>query len=142
MNKLTKNTNPFGSFFEDIFNDQLGTLSFNSFGKFNTPAVNVKESNSEYTIEVAAPGFSKENFSINIEDGVLTISNKTESKREDKNESYSRKEFSYSSFSRSFMVPDNISGDDISAKYENGILNVILPKKEIQLKKSKSIEIK
>lgn len=106
------------------------------------PASNVKESQDKFTIEIAAPGMEKADFNVKLEDSVLTIS--TEKKAEVKNEGerYTRKEFSYSSFTRSFSLPETVDTEAIAATYDKGILSVVLPKKaEVVKNTSKMIEI-
>jgi HSP20 family protein len=123
------------SFFEDALNGK-------DFAQ-HVPSVNVSENDKEWHIELSAPGFSKEDFKINLEKEVLTISaeHKTEEKKEEKN--YTRREFSYGSFSRSFRIKeDTVDTEKIAAAYENGILNLTLPKKtEEPLKTAKEIKI-
>ncbi|KYG82471.1 Hsp20/alpha crystallin family protein [Roseivirga echinicomitans] len=106
------------------------------------PAANVKESENEFTIDLAVPGMTKEDFHINIENGTLCISSEKEEESEEKKDNYTRKEFSYNSFSRSFKLPTSVSDDKIKAKYENGVLIVSLPKKEEAKKKNNKKEIK
>jgi HSP20 family protein len=107
------------------------------------PAVNVSEDEKGYEIEVAAPGFKKDDIKINVEDDVLTISAevKQESKDNGNGRQYSRREYSYSSFSRSFTLPDDAKDDAISAHYENGILQLTIPKSKQQVKATKQIQI-
>lgn len=93
------------------------------------PAVNVKETDKSYTIEVSAPGRSKKDFNITAEDGTLTISSETNEEKEEHEKDYTRKEFSYSSFSRSFTLPENANEDNIQANYEDGILKLDIVKK-------------
>lgn len=96
---------------------------------FNTPKVNIQETDDAFNIEVAAPGFNKKDFNVELENGLLTIEVSKEEKKEAKN--YSHFEFNYGSFKRSFTLPkDKVKESKISAKYENGILNIQLPKKE------------
>jgi len=107
------------------------------------PAVNVKEAEKNYEIEVVAPGRSKKDFKISAEEGVLTISSEIEEKQEHNEKDYTRREFSYSSFSRSFMLPENANEDDIKANYADGILKLEVAKKVIsQPKVKKAIEVK
>jgi HSP20 family protein len=107
------------------------------------PAVNVKETEKNYEIEVIAPGRSKKDFKISAEKGVLTISSEIEEEKEQKEKNYTRKEFSYSSFSRSFVLPENANEDDINANYADGILKLEVAKKVIsQPKLKKAIEVK
>ena len=108
------------------------------------PAVNVMENDNEYLIEVAAPGLKKNDFTINYENGRLSISSeRKEEKEEKKRGKVTRCEFSYQSFQRSFSVPENIvNAEKISAKYEEGILQVTLPKREeVRPKPAKEIKI-
>jgi len=96
------------------------------------PAVNIHETENEYAIEVAAPGMSKDDFRVNLENNELTISSeKKDEKKEEKKGQYSRREFSYQSFHRTFTLPENqVNSDKIEAKYADGILRLTLPKKE------------
>jgi len=107
------------------------------------PAVNVKETDKSYEIEVAAPGRNKKDFKITAENGVLTISSEEKEETEHKEKDYTRREFSYSSFSRSFTLPENANEDDVKANYDDGILNVAIAKKAVSHAKAKrEIEIK
>lgn len=103
----------------------------------NVPPANIIENEKEYKLELSVPGFKKEDFNIDIEQGILTISSeqKEESTKEEKN--YSRKEFSFSSFSRTFQLPENTDENAVSAKYDNGVLQLIIPKKEVAAAKPK-----
>jgi len=115
-----------------------------NFSRTNTslPAVNVKETDDDYFIEVAAPGMTKKDFSINFQNNVLTISSEKQDEKEESDDSYTRKEFSYQSFQRSFTVPGNdVDSDKISASYNDGILNIKLPKRE-EVKPKPAREIK
>lgn len=146
-NSRRNSNNWLPSIFEDFFNDEF--MGVPAIKQFATPAVNIKESEKDYDIQIAAPGMTKEDFKISINEyNELVISlekSEKEEKKQDekKNESWIRKEFSYSSYSQSFVIPDNIEEDKISAKMENGVLNIILPKKEIveTAPVSKQIEI-
>ena len=111
------------------------------------PAVNVKEDAKEYTMEVAAPGIKKEYCRININnDGNLevAIENKLEHKEENKKEHYLRREFSYSNYQQTYILPDNVDKDKISAKVNDGVLEIKLPKftKEEESRAQRAIEIK
>jgi HSP20 family protein len=95
------------------------------------PAVNVRETNDDYLIEVAAPGMKRNDFKIELDNGVLTISSQRENSHEEKDGNYTRREFSYQSFQRSFALPQNlVKGDEIKAKYDDGILRITVPKTE------------
>ena len=101
------------------------------------PAVNIKEGDNEYNIEVAAPGMEKDDFKLHLDNNILTISSEKEQRQEDKNDKgeYTRREFSYQSFRRSFMLPDSADSDNINASYKDGILQIDIPKKEEAKKK-------
>lgn len=107
------------------------------------PAVNVSEDDKGYNIDVVAPGFKKDDFKININDDVLTISaeTKSETAKKDDNKQFNRREYSYSSFTRSFRLPEDAKDDAISANYSEGILKMNIPKTEVQTKASKEIKI-
>ena len=92
------------------------------------PAINVVDNDGNYEIEVAAPGFRKDDFTVSIENGVLTIMGNTEKEEEEMKKNYTRKEFSSRSFSKSFTLPKNVEPDTVSAKYEEGVLRLTLNK--------------
>lgn len=96
----------------------------------NLPAVNIKENGNHYTVSLAAPGMKKEDFNIDLDGNMLTISSEKEESTEDKGDRYNRREYSYSSFSRSFTVPDDVKAEAIDARYEAGELKITLPRKE------------
>ena len=98
------------------------------------PALNVKETDDHYEIELAAPGFAKKDFEVTLEDGHLNISAEKEQEEEQKEEKFTRREFRYSSFHRSLQLPDNTKDGDIKAKYNDGILSFELAKKEVNKK--------
>ena len=128
-----RSENYFPSIFDRFFNNDLMDWNLNNFSSTNTslPAVNVKENENEFVIDVAAPGMSKKDFKINFHNNVLTISSEKQEEKEDKNENYARKEFSYQSFQRSFTVAENaVDSEKINAKYNDGILHITLPKRE------------
>ena len=135
--KLVRFNQPSNKFFNSDFNqlfNQLDTMfpskSFNNVTYNNIPAVNVKENENNFQIEVAAPGLKKEDFKLSLHENRLTISAKQEAKTEEKTEKYTRQEFNYTSFQRTFTLPKNVDGDKIEATYADGILQVGLPKKE------------
>ena len=127
-----------------LFEDFLNTNLMPRTGS-TAPAVNVKESETAYTMELAAPGIKKEYCRVNInEDGNLAIAieNKCEHKQEDKKHHYLRREFSYSNYEQNYTLPDDVERDKISAKVEDGILTVTMPKMAKEEKKlSKAIEV-
>ena len=115
-----------------------------NFSSTNTtlPAVNVRETDDDYILEVAAPGMSKKDFTINFQNNVLTISSEKKEEKNEKDDGYTRREFCYQSFQRSFTVPHNdVESNKISATYSDGILSVKLPKRE-EVKPKPAREIK
>lgn len=101
------------------------------------PSVNIRETNKEFLIEMASPGMKREDFKVNVENHVLSISSEKEEEKVQENEQFTKKEFSYNSFSRSFTLPDYVKSQDIIAKYENGILKLSVPKKETSISNPK-----
>ena len=136
-NRLSPN---FNTIFDDWFsNDYFDKVAIGT----SVPAVNVKENKDSIAVTIAAPGLKKEDFKIALDNHVLTISAEQKSEKEDSEEGkYTRKEYSYSSFSRSFTVPESINKSDIEASYENGELKISLPKREEVKAISKEITIK
>jgi HSP20 family protein len=131
---------PWGSLFNDPTN---GGSLFSHLNPLSMPAVNIAEKKDQFDVSLAAPGMKKEDFNIDIEGNVLTISAETKEEKEQKDERYTRKEFNYSSFSRSFTLPDGVNKEKIDASYENGLLKVTLPKTEDAKKAaSKHISVK
>jgi len=126
--ELTKRSELFPAFFDDFFrpwNDWMG------MGKsLTTPAVNISENKDHFEVSVAAPGLKKDDFNIDVEDNMLTISCEKEEKKEEKDERYTRKEYNYTSFSRSFTLPEEVIKDKIEAVYQDGVLRITLPKIE------------
>ena len=120
--------------FNDFFSRDLWNWGLENNSSTNTsiPAINVKETNDHYEVELAAPGMEKKDFKIELNGNMLTISSERQSEWEDKeDERYTRREFSYQSFQRSFQLPkDVVDEDKIQAKYENGLLHLTIPKKE------------
>ncbi|MFV8224627.1 Hsp20/alpha crystallin family protein [Christiangramia aquimixticola] len=134
MSLITRNeTGWLPSVIDDMFkNDWLGgTTNVNSIGT-SIPAVNIMETEDNFKVEVAAPGMSKEDFSIELDNDVLTISSEQKKENEEKDDEgrYTRKEFSYTNFKRAFSLPDSVDSSQISASYNNGVLEIGLPKKE------------
>jgi HSP20 family protein len=131
------------SLVEEFFNRDFPYNWSSDWATVSTPAVNIVEGNDEYRIEVAAPSLKKDDFKINLENDLLTISANKEESKEDKSETFTRREFSYSSFSRSFTLPETVNGEKISAEYKDGILKVNVPKREVaKAKPAKEIAIK
>ena len=132
---LIKRQNPvFTSLIDDLFLNQ----DWNHISA-TVPAANIIEADDHFNIELAAPGKKKSDFTIELDEGVLTISSETETKSTEKDGSFTRKEFGYSSFKRSFNIPETVSADKISASYKEGILTVSLPKKAEALPQPKKL---
>lgn len=126
--ELTKATSILPSVFDDYFKPWKDLFDFNG-GRTITatvPAVNISEEKDQYKISVAAPGMEKDDFRIDIDDDILTISAETENEEE----TPTRQEYNYSSFSRSFRLPASVVKDKVEAKYKDGILKLYLPKTE------------
>ena len=119
--------------FDDFFkpwNEWFDNGNTNLWARaMNIPAVNVAEHKDEYIVELAVPGMKKDDFAINVDGNILTISSEKEESKEEKEKKFTRKEYNYASFSRSFTLPDEVNMDKIDAKYENGILKIVLPRK-------------
>lgn len=123
----------FPSIFNDFFGKNYLNFTTKNYSNTNTtiPSVNILEDDNQFMVELAAPGFEKTDFKIEITNNVLTIySEKQEENETKEGECYSRKEFSYQSFSRSFTLPNTIDEKRIGAKYDNGILKVQIPKRD------------
>ena len=138
MSIIKRNNNdvfPFiPTLFNDVFTRDLWNWGLNNNSSTNTtiPAVNIKETKDAYEVEMAAPGMTKDDFKIELDGNMLTITSEKQTEHENKEgENYSRKEFSYQSFERSFQLPKEVVDvDKIGAKYENGLLHLMIPKKE------------
>ena len=126
----------FPSVFDDFFKPWNEWFERGSSARTVTvPSVNVVENDQNYLVSVAAPGLKKEDFKIDVEGSMLTISAEKEEEKEGKEGKYNRKEYNYSSFSRSFSLPEAVNREQIAAKYDDGVLKLTLPKKE-DVKKS------
>ena len=140
MMPMMRSNNWIPAVFNDLFNTEfLPKVSATA------PAINVKESDKAYTVELAAPGMKKEDFNVHINDEgnlVVKMESKNEAKEEDKTTRYLRREVSYSKFEQTLILPDDVKKDAISAKVENGVLTVELPKLvEEKVKLSRQIDI-
>ena len=119
------------SWFDDILGKGFTSEYLSNFNTGMTlPAVNVIESNDEFILEMAVPGFKKSDFQVNIDNNILSISAEIDSENNQTAGNYTRREFGYSSFKRSFTLPEFIDESKIKAKYNEGILSIELPKKE------------
>ena len=143
---LVKVNNPISKSFDGLMNELFNELPI-SFGKsiredvLHFPPINILEKNDLYHIELAAPGMDKADFNVKLDGKVLTISSEKAAEKNQENEKIIRKEFSYRSFKRSFTVEEKIDATNITARYENGILKLELPKKEEVKTSSKEITI-
>ncbi|KPM48515.1 Hsp20/alpha crystallin family protein [Jiulongibacter sediminis] len=131
MNTLVKSFRPttYPSLFDSLFSD-VDFFADNRSTGLSVPAVNVKEDADGFTIELAAPGLKKEDFKINVDEKTLTISSEVNTEETEEKENYTRREFSYNSFTRSFRLPKTVDIDKVEASHENGVLHLVLPKKE------------
>lgn len=119
------------------WNDWFG----NGERSLTLPAVNITESKDDYMVSLAAPGMKKDDFKIDLEGNMITISSEKEEKKEEKEKKFTRKEYNYSSFCRSFTLPDEVNKEKVDARYEDGVLKISLPKKEEAKKMSISKHI-
>ncbi|NJO68008.1 MAG: Hsp20/alpha crystallin family protein [Bacteroidetes bacterium] len=110
--------------------DLLGNLLEDGYTGVNMPAVNIVEGKDDFRIDVAAPGLEKKDFKIDLTNNVLTISSERKHENEEKKEKFMRREFSYTSFKRSFTLPETAMLDKISANHRDGILQITIPKRE------------
>jgi HSP20 family protein len=148
MNKyaLTKTSERFPPLFDDFFkpwNEWFDTDSNFWNRTVRVPSVNITENKDEYNVSLAVPGMKKGDFKIDVDGNMLTISCEKDETKEEKDKKYTRKEYSYSSFSRSFTLPDEVNSEKIDARYEDGLLKISLPRKE-EVKKfaAKQIAVK
>lgn len=142
---LVRFSNQYPNLFDRFFENDMFDWSNRNFSNTNTtlPSVNIKENNDAYHVEMAVPGLQKEDFKIELNNELLTISSEKKIEHEEKDgEIVTKREFSYQSFKRSFTLPNLVEREGISAKYENGILHVQIPKREeAKPKPIKQIEI-
>lgn len=140
----------FPELFSDFFrpwNDWLGPSLFSNGGSAlanavsHIPAVNIKKSKDRFELEVAAPGMEKSDFQVDVEGGRLSISAEKKSEKKEEDKEYSRREYNYSSFRRSFTLPDSVDGSKIEAKYDNGVLKIHLPIKPEAQKAESGVKI-
>ena len=137
--------NGFDSFFNDFFQAPTHSTKTDSrklVKSKSIPSVNIREAEKSFHIDLAVPGMNKADFKIEIEENKMTISSESESKEKEEMDNYARMEFNYSSFSRSFTLPENIEETKVSAKYEDGVLKVMIPKSKEQELKDKTTVVK
>ena len=125
--------------FPSLMNDLIKPDWFGGMENYksNIPAVNIKENEKDFELELAVPGRKKEDFQIEINDNVLTISSESKTEENVEKDNYTRREFAYTSFKRAFTLPETIDEDNIKANYDNGILKFTMPKKAEALPKPK-----
>jgi HSP20 family protein len=135
-----RNRDLFPSLFNEFFDRDFFDSANMGFNNSTMPAVNIKETKDDFVVEVAAPGMKKDDFKIEIDNNLLVISSEKEENKEEKVEGeFTRREFSYQSFKRSFTLPKTIEDGKIEAKYHDGVLNIKLPKKEDAKEKPKKL---
>ena len=122
--------------FEDLLNQNVVNQE-----RFTVPAVNIIEEENSFKIDLAAPGLKKDNFKIEVDNNKLTVTSEVESEKHIKKDNFTRKEFDFSSFTRTFALTENIDVDGIKASYKNGVLSIVLPKKEEKKEIKKMVEI-
>ncbi|WP_083187384.1 Hsp20/alpha crystallin family protein [Polaribacter vadi] len=116
---------------DDIFNRELPSVFTSNFNTgISLPKVNIKETADVFTVEMAVPGLKKSDFQIDLDNQILSISTEIKKENDHKEENYTRREFGYASFKRTFTLPESVDEEKINAKYEDGILSILLPKKE------------
>lgn len=126
-----QNFQTWSNWFDDLFNRDLPSVLTSNFNTGITlPKVNIKETADAYMVDMAVPGLKKSDFKIDLENQALSISTELKEEHEQKEENYTRREFGYSSFKRTFSLPETVDEDKIKASYNDGILSVHLPKKE------------
>ncbi len=126
-----RNRDAFPSLFSEFFDRDLFDMANTGFNDSTMPAVNIKEGKDDFEVEVAAPGMKKDDFKIELDNNLLVISSEKEEKNEEKESGeFTRREFSYQSFRRSFTLPKTIEDKKIKASYKDGVLSIRLPKKE------------
>src|SRR5579871_2051904 len=138
--KVNGNARNINNVFDELFNE-FPAFSGREWNNWNFPPVNIHETKDAYHLELSVPGRAKEDFKINVDNKLLTVS--YEKKEEKKQEDYKtvKREFSYRSFKRSFNLDENVDANNIQAKYENGLLKLFVPKKEQEKASSKQITI-
>lgn len=133
IRKNENNSQAFPSLLDDIFGRELFNWENNNFSATSTtlPSVNIKESDDKFEVELAAPGMDKNDFKVTLNDSLLTISSSKNDEKETVEDNFTRREFSYQSFQRSFKLPNNVVDEEnIKANYDNGLLHLVIPKKE------------
>lgn len=142
-NKSYSNVPSMMNVFDDLFYGDLPTIFSSNFSEgISMPKVNIRELNDNFIIEMAVPGMKKSDFELNLDNNTLSVSAKSETSDNSEENGYTRREFSYSTFNRNFTLPETVDDSKIDAKYKDGILEIVLPKKdEAKQKPSRTINI-
>ena len=128
----------FPSILDDFFVDDI--FPFRRSNERVLPPTNIEETDKEFKLEMAIPGLNKDDINVEVDDNRLFVSTEAEESKEETEKNYTRKEYSYNSFERSFTLPDNATGD-VDAKYEDGVLHITLPKKKVEMVKTKKVKV-
>ena len=141
MKLVKRNTGWIPSVFDEFFTENR--LDVPNYENFSIPAVNIQENLANFVIELAAPGLTKEKFAIEVEENILKVSSEvtSETNSEDKDKKFTRREFSFRNFTRSFTLPETVDVENITASYKGGILYITIPKEEKQKALKKMVEI-
>jgi HSP20 family protein len=134
--------NALNPLFTDVFDSILNDKYFGGSAVSKTPAVNIAETENSFEIELAAPGLKKEDFKISLEKDLLSVSAEKKTENLDENKKYSKREYSYDAFTRTFNLPDSVDYNNIVAEYTDGILNINIAKKEEAKIQTREIAIK
>jgi HSP20 family protein len=137
-----KNKNPLIPGFNDVFDSIFNDTFFNDRSVSRVPATNISETENHFHVELAAPGLKKEDFKLNLDRNVLTISVERQDEKNDVQKNYSKREYSYSSFVRSFTLPETVDPEKIEAAYADGVLKIDIAKRDEAKSVRKQIEIK
>jgi HSP20 family protein len=139
---IIKRRGYFPTWNDHLFNNDLFSAFFSDGADYSVPAVNIRETDKQFEIEMAVPGMTRDDLKIKLENNILTIHSEQKEENEESKNGYMRREFAHHAFSRSFEVPDLVNTDKIRASHEHGVLKVELPKmEEKQTNKSKTIKI-
>lgn len=131
------NSNLFSSVMDELFKDWMGGTQM--VNRTVVPPVNIKETDEAFTVDLMAYGMKKEDFNIEVDNDLLTISSEVKQEKNEQEGKFTRKEFAYSSFRRTFTLPETVKEEDINASYQDGILRITLPKKDEALPKAKRL---
>ena len=133
----------FPSWIDELFNKNFGTEFMSNFNTGLTlPSVNIKDKADSFEVDMAVPGFVKDDFEVNVDNHILSISAEHKMEKDEELENYTRREFGYSNFRRSFTLPDTVNAEKIKATYKDGILNIVIPKlEEAKKKPMRSIKV-